>query len=187
MNPITESVFDHETRKMIFNYIATNPGVAFTTLKDVYNLSDGTLRYHLEYLTKAEQITSDLENGRRCYYPQRTDISISKLLENRVRTNNFTDKQLKIIETIRNFPGISQNELTQKLRMSRFTVTYNINKFVNIGLVKKSHNGKNVYYECMTDEALKHEVLIRLVMKMLNGEISEEQFFELNRKLARMK
>lgn len=183
MSPKAEIVFDHDTRKMIYNYIVSYPGVAFTTLKNVYNLSDGTLRYHLEYLEKADQILSGIQNGRRCYYPLRNELSVSKPVENNHRTFTLTNKQMRIINTIKNYPGISQNELIKKTSLSRFTVSYNINKFIDMGLIKRSHNGKNVFYEYMTDDLLRHEVQLRLTMKLLKKEISEEDFLRLSRKL----
>jgi len=179
-----EVVFDHETRKMIYNHIITFPGVAFTTLKNTYNLSNGTLRYHLEYLEKADQILSNIENGHRCYYPLRNEFMVSERFKNQPRLYNFTDIQLRIIKIIKNWPGISQSELIKRTNLSRFTVSYNIRKFIDMGLVKKSNNGKNVFYEYMTEEALRHEVLIRLTMKLLNNEITEEEFFRLNKKLV---
>ena len=141
-----EVVFDHETRKLIYNHIITFPGVAFTTLKNTYNLSGGTLRYHLVYLEKAEQILSDIENGRRCYYPLRNEFMVTERFKNNPRTYNFTEIQLRIIKTIKNWPGISQGELIKKTDLSRFTISYNIRKFIDMGLIKKLNNGKNVYY-----------------------------------------
>ncbi|MCK5561940.1 MAG: winged helix-turn-helix transcriptional regulator [Thermoplasmata archaeon] len=176
-------VFDHETRKLIYNHIITFPGVAFPTLKNTYKISDGTLRYHLKYLEKAEQILSDIENGRRCYYPLRNEFMVAERFKNKPRIYNFTDIQLRIIKAIKNWPGISQGELIKKTNLSRFTVAYNIRKFMDMGLIKKSNNGKNVHYEYMTDEVLRYEVLLRLTLKLLKKEISEKEFFELNKKL----
>jgi DNA-binding MarR family transcriptional regulator len=109
---------------------------------------------------------------------------VTDRFKDRTRVYNFTDIQIQIIKTIKNWPGISQNDLIKRTSLSRFTISYNIRKFIDMGLVKKSNNGKTVYYEYMTDETLRHEVLIRLTMKLLNKEITEEEFFRLNRKLT---
>ena len=183
MKSSKDVVFDHETRKMIYNHIITSPGVAFTTLKSLYNLSDGTLRYHLEYLEKADQILTDIENGMRCYYPVRNELVVSEQFSNKPRRYNFTNIQLRIIRTIKSYPGISQVELIRRTQLSRFTISYNIRKFIDMGLIQKTNNGKNVFYNYMTDEALRKEVQLRLTMKLLNREISESEFFELNKKL----
>jgi predicted transcriptional regulator len=152
-------------------------------LKNIYNLTSGTLRYHLEYLIKAERIMVDIENGKRCYYPLKHDVVVSGQIGNRAAVANFTKTQQKILNTIKQTPGITQKELIRKTKLSRFRVGYNINKFIELGYVKKSNNGKHVIYEYMTDELLRHEILLRLAMKLLNKEIDEKTFNELKDKL----
>ena len=180
-----DMVFDHETRKMIYNHILTYPGVSFNILKNIFNLMDSTLRYHLEYLEKAERILSNLESGKRCYYPLKNELVISELFENKPRSYKFTSIQKRILKIIKRFPGISQKELIKKTGLSRFTISYNMRKFIDMGLIKKSNNERSVYYEYMTDTLLKHEVLLRLTIKLLNKEIDEKTFFELKAKLLK--
>lgn len=183
MIPHRVVVFDHETRKMIYNHILTYPGVSYNILKNIFNLTDGTLRYHLEYMEKAERILSNVENGKRCYYPLRNEIVVSKSFKNKPQSFKFTQIQLRILNTIKRHPGISQKELIKRTGLSRFTISYNMRKFVDLGLIKKSNNEKSVYYEYMTDELLRHEVLLRLTMKLLKKEIDEKTFFKLKKKL----
>jgi predicted transcriptional regulator len=178
-----DTVFDHETRKMIYNHVLTYPGVSYLTLKNIYNLTAGTLRYHLEYLIKADRILVGIENGKRCYYPLKNDVVVSDQFGNRPSGYSLTKTQQKILNTIKQTPGITQKELIRKTNLSRFRVGYNINKFIELGFVKKSNNGKHVIYEYMTDELLKHEILLRLAMKLLNKEIDEKTFNELKDKL----
>ena len=177
-------VFDHQTRKMIYHHILTYPGVSFNILKDIFDITKGTLRYHLEYLEKADRILSNLENGNRCYYPLRKEIVASKLFENNPRSYKFTTTQQKILAIIQRAPGITQKNLIKSTGFSRFTISYNIRKFVDMGLIKKSNNEKHVCYEYMTDDLLKHEVLLRLTIKLLNKEIDEQTFFRLKDKLG---
>ena len=46
----TNDDLEHRTRKVVFNYISDNPGVTFSAIRRVYDLSESTLRYHLRYL-----------------------------------------------------------------------------------------------------------------------------------------
>ena len=178
-----DGVLDHDTRKMIYHHILTYPGVQYNILKDIFDLKDGTLRYHLEYLEKAERILSDIENGKRCYYPLQNEIVVSNRFGKKPYKNNFTSTQLKILTTIKRNPGISQKELIKKTALSRFTVSYNLRKFIGMGFVKRSNNENSVYYEYMTDELLRREVLVRLTLKLLNKEIDEKTFNEIKNKL----
>ena len=183
MKPDGESVFDHETRKMLYHHVLTYPGVSFNILKNIFNLSEGTLRYHMDYLEKGKRIISDIENGQRCFYPFRNELVVTDLFENKPRKYKFTKTQLQLLNIIKRYPAISQKELIKKTNLSRFTISYNIRKFIDIGLIKKTNNEKHVYYEYMTDEVLRQEILLRLTMKLLRKEISEKEFFELKQKL----
>jgi predicted transcriptional regulator len=185
MLPNGATVFDHETRKMIYNHILAYPGVSYNVLKNIFVLTHGTLRYHLEYLEKAERILLNKESGKRCYYPLKKEIEVSELLEKKSHSQKFTNIQLKIMNTIKRYPGISQKELIKKTNLSRFTISYNMRKFIDLGLIKKSNNEKSVYYEYMTDDLLRHEVLLRLTIKLLNKEIDEKTFKELKNKLKK--
>ena len=79
MTPNGDIVFDHEFRKMIYTHILTYPGVSYITIKNIFNLPDDTLRYHLKYLEKADRILADKENGKRCYYPLNNEIEFTQL------------------------------------------------------------------------------------------------------------
>ena len=168
---------------MVYNHILTYPGVSYLTLKRIHNLSAGTLRYHLEYLVRAGRVLVELEKGKRCYYPLKNEVLMSDQFENKPAMYKLTGTQQKILNAIKESPGLSQRELIRKTSLSRFTINYNINKFVELGYVKKYNNGKQVNYEYMTDELLRHEVLLRLAIKLLNKEIDEKRFLELKDKL----
>lgn len=187
MVPNGDITFNHETRKMIYSHILTYPGVSFIVLKNIFNIKDSTLRYHLKYLERAERILSDTENGKRCYYPLKNEIEISKLFEKQPRSFKFSPIQKRIITIIIRNPGITQKELKNKTKLSRFTISYNIRKFIDMGVVKKTNSQKFVRYEYLTDEQLKHEVLLRLAMKLLNNELDEQAFLKLKNKLGKKK
>ena len=178
-----ESVMEHDTRKMIYNHITVYPGVPFGVLKKVFDLSKSTLRYHLQYLEKAESIFSEIESGKRCYYPQKNEVILSRLTENHRDTHKFTKLQKRILSIIQNYPGINQKELVKKANLSRFTITYNLNKFIDLGIIRKVNDGSFVYYECITDDLMKHEILKTLIIKLLNDEIDEKSFNDLKEKL----
>ena len=60
---------DNKLRKIIYNHILAYPGESYNRLKNIFELTDGALRYHLGYLEKNRKISSDLAKGTRCYYP----------------------------------------------------------------------------------------------------------------------
>jgi predicted transcriptional regulator len=182
-----ESVLEHETRRMIFNHILAHPGVSFNILKKVFSLTDGTLRYHINYLERTEKITFGLEKGKRLYFPHQNAIPIPGgggiMNSDNGQPFKLSPAQEKLLNTIKFNPRISQKELIIRTGMKRFTVVNNLKKLLKFEIVKKTPNGKNVYYEYITNEQLKYEMLKGLVIKLLKKEIDEQTFLQLKRQL----
>jgi predicted transcriptional regulator len=181
----SEVALENKIRKMIFTHILEYPGVSFSTLKKVYDLNDSTLRYHLNYLERAEKIRSQKENGKLHYYPYQSNQEISNHGNINPKIQNLTTHQKQILNTIKQYPGINQTELITKTSLQRHILTYNISQLINMGIVRKFNNERNVCYEYITDDTLKYEMLKVLVIKLLNNEIDEQTFLKLKSKLKK--
>ena len=174
---------EHETRRMIYDHILAYPGVSYKILKKVFGLTDGTLRYHLNFLERAEKIRFSLEAGRRLFFPNYNEVPSSQLHPNSFKPYNITPLQQRILTTIKQYPGISQKELIGKTGLKRYTIVNNLKKLLKLDIVRKTPNGRNVYYEYITNEQLRYEILRGLVIKLLKKEIDEETFLKLKREL----
>ena len=178
-----EVALENQIRKMIYNHIIEYPGVSFSKLKRVHDLNEGTLRYHLNYLERAEKISSRLEAGKLHYYPYASAevfIDSSKIS---VKTHELTSHQELILNAIKQNPGINQTELVDKTSLKRHILTYNISQLIELGMVKKNNHVRNVSYEYIPDELLQYEMLKMLTVKLLNNELDEQTFLKLKRKL----
>jgi len=173
----------HETRRLIYNHIVAHPGVSFNTLKEVYDLTDGTLRYHLGYLKRAEKIQRSLEEGNRCYYPCSTGNVENRLIKGNPEVIKLSIAQEKMVTIIKQKPGINQKDLSRECNMNRFIVRNNLQQLMNFGIIKKVQVRNTVCYEYITDGHMHYEILKKLVIKLLNGEITEKQFLELKNKI----
>ncbi len=167
---------EHYIRKMIYNHITEYPGVSFQTLKKIYNLNDSTLRYHLKYLERAERINSNLEGGQLHYFPGYSINKISDTSKQIFTPQSLTQHQQHILTTIKQNPGISQKELGQRTSLKRFILTYNLTKLLDLGMIRKFNNGRNICYEFITNQLLKYEMLKVLAVKLLRNEIDENTF-----------
>lgn len=181
-----DSVLDNKTRRMIYNHILNYPGVPFNTLKNIFELTDGGLRYHLDYLEKHEKISSGLDKGDRCYYPHYNSINNPNRRSNPSSSglHKLNSNQERLLGTIKRNPGINQKELIHQTRLNRDQVAKNVNKLYSLNLVKKYRNDRNVCYEYMPDDELKFVLMKRLVIKLLRDEIDEETFLKLKRRLG---
>ena len=64
----SEKALTNRTRKMVYSYISRHPGVSFGTIMGVLDLTEGTLRYHLNYLERGDKILSESKGKHRYYY-----------------------------------------------------------------------------------------------------------------------
>jgi predicted transcriptional regulator len=181
----SELILENDTRRLIYNHITTNPGVSFIVLKNIFNLNESTLRYHLDYLEKNNKIIFGFESGKRNYYPHFDKINELKDPEN---TNSFqtaklTDYQERIISTIKLFPKINQKELAKRTGINRITLHNNLKKLMSLCMIRKIPNGNKVHYEYIDNKKLRVEILKQLLVKLINNEIDGETFLELKKKL----
>jgi predicted transcriptional regulator len=174
---------ENQIRKTIYTHIVEYPGVSFSTLKRFYDLNEGTLRYHLNYLERAEKITSKLEDGKLHYYPFPTKINDSK--PTNAKSHDLNPHQKLILNVIKQNPGINQTELIAKTSLKRHILTYNISQLINLGMVKKNNHVRYVCYEYIPDELLQLEMLKMLTIKFLKNEIDEQTFLKLKNKLKK--
>jgi predicted transcriptional regulator len=170
---------------MIYNHITEYPGVSFSTLKRFHDLNDGTLRYHLNYLERAEKITSKLEAGKLHYYPYPKSAIDSNSTNTNSKIHDLTPHQELILNIIKQNPGINQTELITKTSLKRHILTYNISQLITLGMVKKNNHVKFVCYEYIPDELLEFELLKMLTIKFLNNEIDEKTFLKLRSRLKK--
>ena len=63
-----ESPIEHRSRRLIFRYISTNPGVSFGSIKRFFDMNTSTLKYHLHYLERKKRVSSTREGGKRCFF-----------------------------------------------------------------------------------------------------------------------
>ncbi|MCK5561031.1 MAG: MarR family transcriptional regulator, partial [Thermoplasmata archaeon] len=100
-----------------------------------------------------------------------------------LETFELTPRQELILETIRRYPSITQKALIHRTGFNRLTLTNNLNKLMDLCIVRKIFDNKNVRYEYIENEQLRFEILKQLAIKLLNKEIDEATFLELTKKL----
>ena len=179
---MSEDALDHKMRRMIYNHIVAHPGVAYSIIKKVFDLTDGTLRYHLNYLESKDEIKSSLEGNNRCYFPVQNVIFNARPAAD-FETYELNILQERILSAVRHEPGISQKELVAQTGSNRISVSYNIKKLIDYGLVQKTQVGRNTCYEFISNYELRKKIMKRLIMKLLSNEIDEHTFLVLKRKL----
>jgi predicted transcriptional regulator len=161
----------NDIRRKIANYIRIHPGTSFKTIKTIFDLSDGTLRYHLRYLEKNDDIRSD--DDRRVYFPtgivDKRDLSLT---------------QQRLITSIKNNPGITQKELAVKTNTNRLTVRNNTKFLIDKELLSVVKIGKEIHHFFVSPEELERNKMMRLITKFLLDKIDEETYWDLRKELV---
>jgi DNA-binding MarR family transcriptional regulator len=116
-------VLKQNTRKNIYDYIVSNPGIYFSSIMRDLKLKNGVTSYHLAMLEREGYIKSEHNGLYRRYYI------------NGASTKEFPQSKIRrdIIQTIVDNPGISQTEIASQLRVSNQVVNY------HIGILRKSN------------------------------------------------
>ena len=176
-------VLDHDTRRLIISYITANPGISFKMLEGMSGLNRSTLRYHLDQLSRANEINSRMEQGQRCYYIGRMDVVAT--VSPGLNLSTLTKEQRHILKLVKDRPGISKKRLIRKTRMNKNTLTYNLRKLMDRNLVWKVRSGKATGYEFKSKEVLHKEMFKLLLNKFVNDEIDQNTFIRLKEELDR--
>lgn len=158
-------------RPKIVNYIQMHPGTSFKTIKTIFGLADGTLRYHLRYLEKKGRIRSDPD--KRVYYPTRHG-----------RERSLSRTQQRLIHIIRRHPGITQKELSARAKISRLAVRNNITPLVEKEMLSVVRVGRETHHFYIPPEELERTKALRLITKFLLDVIDEETYWDLRRGLV---
>lgn len=179
---MNENVFENKTRKKIYNHIKIHPGIPFNIIKKVFDLKEGTLRYHLKYLESRNEIRSFTKGKKRCFYPIKKTIFNSRS-ELDLRLHRLTNSQEQLLNAIQCKPGITQKELIYMTGLKRITITINMKKLLGYGVVRKEPNGKYICYYYISDTELRKKLIKKLVFKFVNNEIEEKTFLALKKRL----
>jgi predicted transcriptional regulator len=137
-----DEVLDQFTRGKIQGYITAYPGEHYNSIKVQLGINNGALAYHLKVLEREGFVTSIRDGVYKRYYPKETILPR--------RRGQFSQMQQMIIGHISEAPGISQDGLARRMKVSNQVVYYHIRNLMAAGAVRLEKDGKETH--CFLNE-----------------------------------
>jgi predicted transcriptional regulator len=134
-----DDLLKNENRHNILNYIYANPGTTIARISESQQIERGTVKYHLYKLESEGKIIF------------RRMGKFSRLFRN---SGTFSDGEQKVIAHMQNRnsrailqliieqPGITNQELTERLSIEKSAIHWHMEKFMSDGLVSFVADGK---------------------------------------------
>ncbi|UCH89265.1 MAG: winged helix-turn-helix transcriptional regulator, partial [Thermoplasmata archaeon] len=127
-------ILDNFTRGKIYGYIIANPGDHYNSIKGALKLKNGALAYHLKALEREEMIKSQTDGKYKRFYPYEMAVP--------PRSTKMSTMRQNIIDQIVEQPGITQNEISDKMGVSHQAISYHLRSLVQLGAVNIEKKGR---------------------------------------------
>ncbi|MGA1822363.1 MAG: helix-turn-helix domain-containing protein [Thermoplasmatota archaeon] len=167
----TSEVLSHRTRKMLYEYILGHPGISYQMIRDAFRLNDGTLRYHLDRLVRADLVLLRKKKNNRCYIPL-DGVKASGMTV-------FDRKCNRVLDIIKSEPGIGRVDLMRRSDLSRKELTSVLSRLKSNRMIWKVGSGRSGGYEYISEDRLYREMIRILTERYVRDEIDIDRFLEL--------
>jgi predicted transcriptional regulator len=142
-----------ETRQKIHALIMNNPGLHLSIIAKQLNMSIPLVEYHLSRMEKDHQLKSVKGVGGyyKRFYLQGSEVGVKEatlLALLRQKT------PLQIVLLLWKNPRIQHKDILEKLSISKSTLTYQLDKLIEYGIVEQNHSGEEKGYILKNEQEL---------------------------------
>ncbi len=136
-------ILDHTLRQRIYNEIKMHPGIHYRFIMTKLKLKNGTLVHHLMRLEQEELIKSERDGVYKRFYPIGLRIPKSEVSQYfpdgtktfNIGTHQVSELQMNVIDIIRERPGLTQKEISNRINESRRVVNYHIKLLIQHNII----------------------------------------------------
>jgi predicted transcriptional regulator len=138
---------ESDVRDRILRFIHDNPGCHLRKIKDELDLAMGTVQYHLDKLEKAGRITSQRHGLHKyCFVVGAFEENEKQLLE---VLGNETAREILMFIIEQRYP--SQIEISKYIGISSASVSWQIRRLLDYGIIDEIKEGKFKRYKLHGD------------------------------------
>ena len=138
-----KNILDNKNRSMIYRKVEEKPGISFTEIVRELGITKTMAKYHLDRLLYYGLITSHSNNGRSGYFRNNNTYSDYEKMLYLLKKNPHDSK---IIELVRNSPGITRKEIAGEINLSGPSITWHMERLENSGLIEVVRAGRTTRY-----------------------------------------
>lgn len=137
------NVLDHPVRRDLSAAVAADPGLDLAGCVAVTGSNRETLRYHLSLLVVSGKLTEETRNGSVRYFPHDPALTpVHRAVLHYCRNPSLAP----LLHQVRDTPGISRLEIAARLDLAGPTVTRQVQRLINEGLVEPRRCGRSQRY-----------------------------------------
>ena len=139
-----EDLLELETRRRIYDHIRQSPGLHLRQLQRELDMPLGTLEYHLHQMERASLVVTRQDGRFKAFYPHDE-------LDRRDRDILYYLRQpmpRRLAMEIVGEPGVSFQELSQRVPVGLSTLSFHLKKLKAAGLIQEVREGVRKTYMC---------------------------------------
>jgi predicted transcriptional regulator len=138
-----KNILDHDERNNLYQNIEEYPGVDLTRLVNMLGLNKETARYHIKMLSLNGKISGLIKQGIARYFPTREGISEYEKI---VIHYLWIGTTKRILLLLLDSPGLTRQAIAENLGITGPSVTWQMQRLAEDGLVEIRNVGKFVMY-----------------------------------------
>lgn len=148
-------IFENDVRTSIYEFILKNPGLHMCAISRKMNIPKSTLNYHLKCLIHDGYVIQK-QNGKYSRYYVKNMVG-----ENEKKLINLIRQEIpyRIILLLFLDPEASQTKLGEYLNRHPTTVSYHIDKLIELDMIEESACGNHVKYKLKNPSKISDLVL----------------------------
>lgn len=131
------------SRRELFQYVSSNPGVHFRAIVDEFEYAKGTVQYHLRWLTEHELVTASDDGKYTRYYSAADFDETDRIVMNALRRKYSR----RVLAHLLVDGPLSTTVLSDRLDKATSTVSWHLSTLSDADLVSKERDGRRVVYD----------------------------------------
>jgi predicted transcriptional regulator len=136
-----QDVLSHEKRKIIYDFICSNPGCTITDISEKLSINIGTVYHHLWMLNARRKVFLESHGKFVRVYEGRLRAS-DKKIDRAVCAHLRNDISKRLLQAILDKPGLNNASLAQAVSLDKSTICWHLQRLSKDGLIDMFRDGR---------------------------------------------